>query len=189
MGQRASHWLAIDCARTPGQTGLHGLGTREFERRYKVSEAVLLAITLQEVESFRLTHEQYTAMQERVKATRPGGSPRTRGIAPSASAGISTAPSPQRSVTYASTQRPRQIAYMVLRDEERRGKIEDLQIQVRFNLLPAQGRSARDYIADFVYTRDGSRVVEDVKSGPTKTREFMLKRKMMLFFMASRCLR
>ena len=52
MGQRASHWLAIGlCSEHHrGKTGLHGLGTREFERRYKVSEAVLLAITLQEVE-------------------------------------------------------------------------------------------------------------------------------------------
>ena len=31
---------------------------------------------------------------------------------------------------------------MVLKDEERRGKIEDLQIQVRFNLIPAPGQGA-----------------------------------------------
>jgi len=52
MAQRASHWLAIGlCSEHHrGATGLHGLGTREFERRYKISEAVLLALTIEALE-------------------------------------------------------------------------------------------------------------------------------------------
>lgn len=40
------------------------------------------------------------------------------------------------------------------------------------------------YIADFVYTdtKTGETVVEDTKSRVTKTKEYILKRKMMLFF-------
>ena len=37
------------------------------------------------------------------------------------------------------------------------------------------------YIADFSYTKDGETVVEDVKSAATKTPEYILKRKMMLW--------
>jgi len=67
------------------------------------------------------------------------------------------------------------------------GEIEDLKHHVHFDLLPAQdvnGRKERPvrYEADFTYMKDGKLVVEDVKSGPTKTKEFILKRKMMLFF-------
>lgn len=48
MSQRASHWLAIPlCAEHHrGQSGLHGLGTRAFERQYRMSELDLLAETL-----------------------------------------------------------------------------------------------------------------------------------------------
>ena len=128
----------------------------------------------------RLTPEQFTNLQARLHESRPKqreteGEPKKRrnkfGAEATTIQGI-------RFDSKAEAER-----YMVLKDEERRGKIEDLQIQVRFNLLPAQGKERPvDYIADFVYIRDGSRVVEDVKSGPTKTREFVLKRKMMLFF-------
>lgn len=48
------------------------------------------------------------------------------------------------------------------------GLIENLEIQVRFPLVAhrADGRGVKvgDYIADFVYQRDGSRVIEDTKS-------------------------
>lgn len=52
MAQRASHWLAIGlCSEHHrGATGLHGLGTREFERRYKLSEPVLLSMTIEALE-------------------------------------------------------------------------------------------------------------------------------------------
>lgn len=70
---------------------------------------------------------------------------------------------------------------------ERAGEIGNLQRQVRFHLLPAQydertGKCierAVDYIADFVYETDGFLVVEDVKG--LKTRDYVLKRKMMLY--------
>lgn len=70
---------------------------------------------------------------------------------------------------------------------ERAGEIGNLQRQVRFHLLPAQydertGKCierAVDYVADFVYETDGFLVVEDVKG--LKTRDYVLKRKMMLY--------
>lgn len=81
---------------------------------------------------------------------------------------------------------------------ERAGAITDLQRQVKYKLLPAQYRPVFDkktrkwkdrcierevsYVADFVYQQDGETVVEDVKSPATKTRQYILKRKMMLFF-------
>lgn len=76
--------------------------------------------------------------------------------------------------------------YMVLKDQERRGEIQDLECQVSYELIPAQviaGRKERPvrYVADFRYTHDGRQVVEDVKSKPTRTREFVLKRKLMWF--------
>ena len=68
---------------------------------------------------------------------------------------------------------------------QKAGKIFGLETQVSFELLPAQvvaGRKEKPvvYVADFVYEQGGKRVVEDVKSGPTKTREYIIKRKLML---------
>lgn len=37
------------------------------------------------------------------------------------------------------------------------------------------------YVADFTYQRDGAFVVEDTKSAPTKTREYVIKRKLLLW--------
>lgn len=72
---------------------------------------------------------------------------------------------------------------------ERAGKIRHLQRQVKYQLLP----SMRDpdtkkvierpifYIADFTYVNEkGKFIVEDVKG--YKTADYLLKRKMMLFF-------
>lgn len=69
---------------------------------------------------------------------------------------------------------------------ERAGEIRDLQLQVPFELIPAQvsasGKKQRAtvYLADFVYlrTKDGKVVVEDVKGAVTP--EYRLKRKLML---------
>lgn len=49
MSQRASDMLVIPLCpeHHQGGTGLHGLGTREFERRYKTTELDLLAETLE----------------------------------------------------------------------------------------------------------------------------------------------
>lgn len=77
--------------------------------------------------------------------------------------------------------------YLVLRSEQLAGRISDLKCQVPFELIPSQKRDGRvierpvKYIADFSYTKDGETVVEDVKSAATKTPEYILKRKMMLW--------
>ena len=70
---------------------------------------------------------------------------------------------------------------------ERAGLISDLQRQVSFSLIPNlkddSGKvieRAVKYIADFCYIQDGVAVVEDVKG--LRTREYVLKRKMMLYF-------
>lgn len=74
-----------------------------------------------------------------------------------------------------------------LRLMERAGIISDLQRQVPFSLIPNlkddSGKvieRAVKYIADFCYIQDGVAVVEDVKG--LRTREYVLKRKMMLYF-------
>ncbi len=78
------------------------------------------------------------------------------------------------------------------------GEISDLQRQVKYTLIPAQrepdiigpkgGRKPGKllehevaYIADFKYTdKDGNTVVEDTKG--FRTKDYELKRKMMLYF-------
>ena len=87
--------------------------------------------------------------------------------------------------------------HAVLKLLERAGKIRELERQVKFVLIPAQyepdtigarGAVRRgkllerevSYIADYVYTENGSRIVEDCKG--FRTPEYKLKRKMMLYF-------
>ena len=79
---------------------------------------------------------------------------------------------------------------------EHAGKISGLQRQVPFELIPPQREpdttgprggirrgavleNAVVYVADFVYQQDGRTVVEDVKGH--KTRDYILKRKLMLY--------
>ena len=73
---------------------------------------------------------------------------------------------------------------------QRAGEIYELQRQVPFVLIPTQrGEDGKvierevKYIADFTYReRCGNRlVVEDTKSSATKTEEYILKRKLMLY--------
>lgn len=85
---------------------------------------------------------------------------------------------------------------------QRAGKITDLQRQVKFVLIPTQyeryerysektGKRLKDgirvvekevsYYADFVYMKDGKKVVEDTKSEATKTKDYIIKRKLMLW--------
>ena len=74
--------------------------------------------------------------------------------------------------------------YVELRDMQEAGMIQGLCLQVPFELLPSfecdgvKYRGTR-YIADFVYYRDGKRVVEDVKG--VKTPEYKLKKKLMAY--------
>jgi hypothetical protein len=87
--------------------------------------------------------------------------------------------------------------HAILKLLERAGKISDLERQVKFVLIPAQyapdtigarggvkkGRLLErevSYVADFVYTENGKRIVEDSKG--FRTPEYKLKRKMMLYF-------
>lgn len=82
---------------------------------------------------------------------------------------------------------------------EKAGAITDLQRQVKFVLIPAQyetferygkkGQRLKDgqrciekecaYVADFVYTENGKKVVEDTKG--FRTKDYIIKRKLMLW--------
>lgn len=76
---------------------------------------------------------------------------------------------------------------------EKAGQITNLQRQVKFELIPAQYlpvetekglkeycvERAVTYIADFVYWKDGQKIVEDTKG--FKTPEYRIKKKMMLW--------
>jgi hypothetical protein len=60
--------------------------------------------------------------------------------------------------------------------------ITNLQLQVPFELIPAQKGGLRKelpmkYIADFVYYENGKRVIEDTKG--VKTKDYVIKRKLM----------
>ena len=76
--------------------------------------------------------------------------------------------------------------YLELSLLQRAGKIQDLKRQVRFELIPAQKEDGKlveravSYVADFVYMMDGKKIVEDTKG--FRTKDYILKRKMMLFF-------
>ena len=97
-----------------------------------------------------------------------------------------------------------------LRLLEKAGRITDLQRQVPFELIPAQYRTIETgeryknnhlargiragdpktkevcleqscvYYADFVYQQDGRQVVEDTKTRATATKDYVIKRKLML---------
>lgn len=75
--------------------------------------------------------------------------------------------------------------YHELRLMERAGIIQNLQRQVKFELIPSLRYDGKiverpvHYIADFVYEENGQRVVEDAKG--CRTKDYILKRKMMLY--------
>ena len=70
------------------------------------------------------------------------------------------------------------------------GEISDLKLQVKFDLIPSQklstGKTERgiQYVADFCYTEDGKRIVEDVKGyrDGGAYRVFRIKKKLMKYF-------
>ena len=84
---------------------------------------------------------------------------------------------------------------------QKAGAIQNLERQKPFELIPAQyeyferygknGKRLKDgkkcieksvvYNADFVYTENGKTVVEDTKSDATKTKDYIIKRKLMLY--------
>lgn len=76
--------------------------------------------------------------------------------------------------------------YLQLKAMQQAGEIDGLELQVPFDLIPALdvgGRKEKPvrYVADFRYRKDGQVVVEDTKSAPTKTKEYTIKRKLMLW--------
>ena len=99
---------------------------------------------------------------------------------------------------YASKKEAQRAAELQLM--EKAGIITNLQEQVPFELIPAQyeyyerystkGRKLNDgrrcieravvYVADFVYRENDKVVVEDTKSKATRTKEYVIKRKLML---------
>lgn len=76
--------------------------------------------------------------------------------------------------------------YASLKLLEKAGVIKDLKLQPRFLLQEGftwNGHKERkiEYVADFEYTLNGKKVVEDCKSEATKTQVYKLKRKLFLF--------
>jgi hypothetical protein len=77
--------------------------------------------------------------------------------------------------------------YQELRYLEQKGVIENLSLQVAFVLAPSvrfedepRAKPALKYVADFVYSEGGRRIVEDVKSGATaKAAAYRIKRHLM----------
>ena len=99
--------------------------------------------------------------------------------------------------------------YIFLKSLQDKGVISDLKCQVRYTVIPAvygereveyytkklnvkktkiekyTVQQASYYYADFTYTLNGETVIEDVKGDPNKktlTKEYQLKKKMMLAF-------
>lgn len=85
--------------------------------------------------------------------------------------------------------------WLELQEAEKHGEISDLRRQVKFTLIPIQraaptitktglerpGRVLErecSYIADFVYMKDGEKIVEDSKG--FRTKDYIIKRKLML---------
>ncbi len=70
---------------------------------------------------------------------------------------------------------------------ERIGQIKDLQKQVRFILqedyVNNEGKKIRpvSYIADYVYSQNGQKIVEDCKSPATRTPVYLLKKKIFMY--------
>lgn len=74
--------------------------------------------------------------------------------------------------------------YLVLKNMEEDGAIEDLRRQVRYELVPAfdvNGKHYRPvyYVADFTYRENGHEVIEDVKG--MKTDVYRLKAKLVAY--------
>ena len=81
-------------------------------------------------------------------------------------------------ITFASRAEAQRYAHLKLL--LRIGEITDLELQPSFDLV-VNGHKVCRYIADFRYreTATGETVVEDVKSAPTRTPEYRIKRKLM----------
>lgn len=81
-------------------------------------------------------------------------------------------------ITFASKAEARRYSHLKLL--VRIGEIEDLELQPKFDLV-VNGQKVCGYIADFRYrvSATGATVVEDVKSAPTRTKEYRIKVKLL----------
>lgn len=69
--------------------------------------------------------------------------------------------------------------YLQLVMMQKAGEISELEVHPKFR-LDVEGKKVCTYTADFRYkNRDGETVVEDVKSAPTRTQAYRLKKKLM----------
>ena len=70
---------------------------------------------------------------------------------------------------------------------EKAGIISDLERQVEYELIPSQRINGKvveracAYIADFRYKQNGEVIVEDTKSPATRTKDYIIKRKLLLW--------
>lgn len=75
--------------------------------------------------------------------------------------------------------------YLDLKAAENAGVIQNLRLQVKYELLPNQKidgkvvERAVNYVADFVFDENGKTIVEDTKGHRTK--DYIIKRKLMLY--------
>lgn len=79
--------------------------------------------------------------------------------------------------------RKESVRYFDLKILQDSGKISDLELQPKFEIVPAvvwnnKALRVKHYIADFKYKQDGKTVIEDVKG--FRTREYILKRQLFL---------
>lgn len=76
---------------------------------------------------------------------------------------------------------------LLLRHMQKTGEIKNLREQVKFELVPKQKRSdgtterSVTWTADFVYEKEGKKIVEDCKG--FKTVDYIIRRKLMLFLL------
>lgn len=99
---------------------------------------------------------------------------------------------------YAFDSKKEKQRYLVLKEAQEKGAISDLELQPKWELIPkitetyVKHLKTKDkvcertaqlpitYTADFAYTKDGERIIEDVKISPKMLpKEFVLKVKMM----------
>ena len=86
-------------------------------------------------------------------------------------------------ITFDSKKEARRYTELLLL--ERAGTIQELRRQVKFELIPSQRYDGKvverpcSYVADFVYREKGNLIVEDTKG--LKTRDYIIKRKLMLY--------
>lgn len=71
--------------------------------------------------------------------------------------------------------------YLALRDRQARGEISALTVHPTYRFEHAGVKIGR-YTPDFSYVENGQTVVEDVKSKPTKTEAYGLRKRLMLAF-------